>query len=254
VKDMDHVTRNAILELTSQLGQPLRDELKIAFSELVGNVEKFQKSLQEMSSSMRDSQGKLIIAADELLPKMEAAKKEFENGVKNFSDSAESLRIGFFKDLDNKIIIIMNSCEKIVSSLSGELSYISDDLRTAREILEKSSKSFAETGQKLEDTTAGLRKKIDDWSGLLRATGHAHSKELEALSSEVSELIINMKMRVLEEIDEQVNARDNRIRQDMAENNEMLMQLLKRSIRIERFIMTVLCVIVLLVIVTHFLL
>ena len=254
VTDMDHATQHAIAELASQLGQPLRDELKVSFSELVGHVELFRQSLQEISSSMRVSQGNLEIAANELLPKMEAAKRELETGVKNFSDSAESLKGGFFKNLDVRITAIVDNSEKIVSSLSSELSNISNDLRTVEIVLEKSSTNLVETSQKLDNATVGLRKEIDDWNGLLRASNHAHSKELEALSSEVSELIINMKTRLLEEIDEQINARDNRVRQDIAENNVLSIQLFKRIERIEKFFWTAVCIIVLLLILIQFLL
>lgn len=250
---MDHATQHAISELASQLGQPLRDELKLSFSELVGHVELFRQSLQEISSSMRASQDNLKIAADEILPKMEAAKKELEAGVKSFSNSVDSLKSSFFKDLDVRITEIGSNSEKIVSLLSSELSNISNDLRMVEIVLEKNSLNLVETSQKLDNAKVGLKKDIDDWNGLLRASSHAHSKELEALSNEVSELIINMKTRLLEEIDEQINARDNRMRQDMAENNVILMQLLKRIVKIEKFIWTAICIIVLLVIVIRFL-
>jgi hypothetical protein len=254
VKDMDHVTQHAVSELASQLGQPLREDLKLAFSELVEHVELLRQSLQEISFSMRASQGNLEIAADELLPKMEAAKRDLETSVKSFSDSVESLKGDFLGNLDIRVTAIVNNSEKIVGSLSGELSQISNDLRMVEKVLESASLNLTETSQKLDSSTVGLRKEIDNWNGLLRASSHAHSKELEALSALVSELIINMKTRLLEEIDEQINARDNRVRQDMAENNVILMQLFKRVIRIERFIWIAVCIIVLLAFLIHTLL
>ena len=234
MSNMDHTTRHAISALASQLGEPLRDELKVSFSELTGHVELFRKSLQEISSSMSESQGSLKLAANELLPKIDSARKELETATESFKDSAQSLRGGFFEKLDARITDIIDSSEKIASSLSDELSSVSNDLRLVEEVLEKSSASLTDTSQKLDSTTAGLRKEIDNWNGLLRATSHAHSKELEALSSEVSELIKNMKNRLLEEVDEHINARDNRVRQDIAENNAVLAQLSKRAARIEK--------------------
>jgi RNA processing factor Prp31 len=254
VKDMDHATQHAISELASQLGQPLREELKLTFSELVEHVEWFRKSLHEISSSMSASQGNLEIAADELLPKMEAAKRDLETSIKSFSDSVESLKGDFLNNLDIRVTAIVNNSEKIVGSLSGELSHVSNDLNMVEKVLEMTSNNLTETSQKLDSSTAGLRKEIDNWNGILRATSHAHSKELEALSTLVSELIINMKTRILEEIDEQINARDNRVRQDMAENNIILAQLFKRIVRIERFIWAAVCIIVLLAFLIHTLL
>jgi len=236
MNDMDHATRHAISELASKLGQPLREELKASFSELEGYVSSFQQALHEISSSMSDSQDNLKNAANELLPQMETAKKELETATKDFSDLAQSLKGGFFEKLDTSLAIIMSSSEKIAESLSGELSYLSNDLQGLGKVLEKSSLNLTDTSQKLDSTTIGLRKEIDNWNGLLRATSHAHSKELEALSAEVSELMKNMKNRLLEEVDEHINARDNRVRRDIAENNAVLTQIFKRTVRIEKFL------------------
>ncbi|MCL1941386.1 MAG: hypothetical protein FWG09_05535 [Synergistaceae bacterium] len=243
MSEMDHAVRSAVSELASQLGPPLRDELKASFSELTGHVESFRRSLQEISSAMGASQDNLKLAADELLPKIKTAEKELEAATKNFRDSAQSLRGGFFEKLDIRIADIMSSSEKIVASLSGELSYLSNDLRVVEKVLKESSVNLTDTSEKLDGTTVGLRKEIDNWNGLLRATSHAHSKELEALSAEVSELIKNMKNRLLEEVDEHINARDNRVRQDIAESGAVLTQLLKRTERIEKFVWLAACAI-----------
>jgi len=254
MNDMDHTTRHAVSELASKLGQPLRDELKASFSELAGYVESFRRSLEEMSSSMSDSQDSLKLAANELLPKIEAAKKELETATENFSDFIQSLKGGFFEKFDNRISDFMNSSEKVVNTLNGELSHISTNLRMIEEVLEKNSNNIIETSQRLDNTTFGLRKEIDNWNGLLKATSRAHSKELEALSIEVSELIKNMKNRMLEEVDEHINARDNRVRQDITENSAVLTQLSKRTQRIEKSLWLIEGVLVLAIIIILFLL
>jgi len=253
MNNMDHATRHAISELASQLGQPVRDELKASFSELAGHVESFRQSYQEITSIMNISQNNLKFATDELLPKIDNAKKELEFATKSFRDSAQSLKSGFFENLDFRIDAIISSSEKIVNSLSSELSNISDDLQTVKIVFEKSSVNIAQTSKKLDDTTVELRKEIDNWSGLLRATSLAQSKELEAMSAEVSELLVNMKSRLIKEIDEHINARDNRVRQDMAENREVLMQLFKRTARTERLVWIAVCTIILTIIVINFL-
>jgi len=254
MNNTDHTTRLAISELASQLRQPLRDELKISFSELAGHVELFRQSLQEIASAMKTSQNSLKVATDGLLPNIESAKKELETATKNFSDTVQYINGSFFKNLDLRITAIIDNSERIVGLLSSELSVISNDLRAVEEALESNRVNLVETSRKLNDTTVGLSKEIDNWSGLLRATSHAHSKELEALSAEVSELITNMKSRLLTEIDEQINARDNRIRQDMAENNAIIKQLFLRTVRIERFIWIAVPILVLTIIVICFLL
>ena len=234
MNDMDHATRFAISELASKLGEPLREELKTSFSELGGHIGSFRKTLHEISSSMSDSQDSLKLTVSELLPQIETARKELETATENFSDLAQSIKGGFFEKLDASIADIISSSEIITKSLSGELSYLSNDLRDVEKTLEKSSLNLTDTSQRLDNTTIGLRKEIDNWNGLLRATSHAHSKELEALSAEVSELIKNMKNRLLEEVDEHINARDNRVRSDVAENKAVLTQLFNRTVRIEK--------------------
>ena len=254
MNNMDHVTRHAISELASQLGQPLRDELKVSFSELAGHVELFKRSLQEIFSSISGFQDNLKIAADELMPGIKTAKKELENVTRNFKDSVQSLKGGFFEKLDARITDIMSTSEKTAESLNTELSHISKDLRLVEKVLEKSLNSLADTSQKLDNTTIGLKKEIDNWNGLLRATSHAHSKELEALSTEISELIKNMKNRILEEVDEHINARDNRVRQDIAENNATLTRLFTRTARIEKTLWAVEGILVLAIVIIYFLL
>ena len=254
MKDMDHVTTHAISELASQLGQPLRDELKFSFSELNRHIELFQQSLQEISSSMKNSEDSMKLAAHELLPKIEVAGQELESAVQKFSDSAESLRSGFFENLDIRITTVMENNERVVDSLRAELSNISSDFRLVEKVLEKSSNNLTETNRKLDSTSSEFQKEIDNWNGLLKATSHAHTKELEALSSEISELLNNMKSRLLEEIDEQINLRDNRVRRDIAENNVMFSQLLNRVARIEKSIWAITCIITITIIIVCFLL
>ena len=254
MKDMDHVTSHAISELASQLGRPLRDELKFSISELNSHIELFRKSLQEISSSMKDSEDSLKFAARELLPKIKVARNELDSAVNVFNDSAQSLKGGFFENLDIRIDALMEKNERIVSTLRDELSNISKDLRLVEKVLEKSSSNLTETNQKLDKTTSVFRKEIDNWNGLLKATSHAQTKELEAFSSEISELINSMKNRVLEEIDEKINLRDNRVRQDIAENNVIFIQLLNRVARIEKFIWAIACIMTLTIIIVLFLL
>ncbi|MCL2768111.1 MAG: hypothetical protein FWE49_05255, partial [Synergistaceae bacterium] len=234
MSEMDHTTRNAILELASQIGQPLRDELKASFFELAGHFELFRKSLQEISSSMNGSQDSLKLAANELLPKIETAKRELEIATEIFREAVQSLSEGFFEKLDVRIADIVNNSGKITESLSGELSYLSNDLRSVERVINENSLNLTDTSKKLDDTTVGLRKEIGNWNGLLRATSHAHSTELEALSTEISELMRNIETRLLEKVDEHINARDNRVRQDISKNNAMLTQLLTHTARLEK--------------------
>ena len=246
MKDMDHVTSNAISELASQLGRPLRDELN-------SHIELFQQSLLEMSSSMKKSENSLMYAANELLPKIEVAKKELDSAVQCISDSSESIRGGLIESLDDKITAILDNNERIVNSLRDELSSVTRDLILVENALDESSNNLTGTNQDLANKAAVFMDEIENWNGLLKARSHAQTKELEALSSEISELINNMKSRLLDEIDEQIDLRDNRVRKDLAENNAIYKQLFYRIARIEKSVWVVASIIALTIIIVLFL-
>lgn len=147
------------------------------------------------------------------------AAESIEEAQKNLQEAAD----GLFEKLDGRIVVFEKNSENVASSLN--------------------------------DIASGFGKEIGNWVGFLSATSHAHSKELDALSSEMSELFKSMKAKLLSAVDEQISVRDGKMQQEIKETKTAIAalsaQIEERGKKFEknvRLLMCVLCLISLLLV------
>lgn len=114
----------------------------------------------------------------------------------------------FKKTMETAVSSLGEARENIESAADGLFEKLDERIAT----LEKSSDNVAHS---LNEKTAQFGKDIADWVGFLSATSHAHSKELDALSAEMSELFNNLKVKLLSSVEEQINIKDNEIKNEI---------------------------------------
>lgn len=135
----------------------------------------------------------------ELEQNMEAFKKNMSETAAAIGDAQKGLSgaaDGLFEKLDGRI--------KSFESNSNDVSF------------------------SLKETTIALGKEIKDSVGFLSATSHAHSQELDAISSEMSELFKNLKSKLTAAFDEQIVVRDEKILNELTEIRKIISELAKK--------------------------